>query len=327
MVFKCKNCDGNMIYSPEHGSMFCPHCEGTENWEQVDSMEVGISACPNCYGQLEISEYDSATKCPYCDNYIVLNERVEGEYTPKMMIRFQMGKEKCKDALKQRFKKQTFAPTDFLSEARLNGIEGTYVPFWFYDYKTSAHLQAEGIKTKTWTTGNIRHTETSYYNVVRDLDMAYEMIPADASIKMPDPIMDLMAPYDYSKLENFAPQFMSGFFAEKYNMPAEEIEYRAKLHMEKSARATLKDQSAGYDRLRPVQEKIEVNDTKYTYGLLPVWMYDYKYKGKEYPFYVNGQTGKIVGNVPISKGKVFVYSATLFVVLSIIWTCLVGLLV
>lgn len=60
------------------------------------------------------------------------------------------------------------------------------------------------------------------------------------------------------------------------------------------------------------------NDSAARYGLLPVWKYIYSYKGKEYPFYVNGQTGKLVGTAPISSKKVWAYAGTLWVCLTII---------
>ena len=40
------------------------------------------------------------------------------------------------------------------------------------------------------------------------------------------------------------------------------------------------------------------------YVLLPVWMVSYDYERAEHIFAMNGQTGKVVGKPPISRGKV-----------------------
>ena len=40
------------------------------------------------------------------------------------------------------------------------------------------------------------------------------------------------------------------------------------------------------------------------YILLPVWMVNVKYKNKDYTFAMNGQTGKLVGNLPVSTKRV-----------------------
>ncbi|MBO4749512.1 MAG: hypothetical protein J5546_04285 [Lachnospiraceae bacterium] len=327
MIFKCKNCGGNAIYSPEKKMIVCPFCESENSYVRKDKETTyGLEVCPECGGTIPVEQYDSAMKCPYCDNSVIFNPRVEGEYLPKFVIPFELGKEHTKNLIRERFKKFKFAPADFLSEARLDSMQGVYVPFWFYDYKTRAIFEGEGTKVRSWTSGSYRYTETSYYAVVRDMSIPYEKLPADASIKMPDSIMDLMEPYDYTKLTDFQPEYLSGFNAEYYNMPAEEIENRAKQKMENSATQILKGTISGYTTLRETRKQIAVLDRNTDYGLMPVWRYVYEYQKKEYPFYVNGETGKIVGTAPLSKGKVWFYSATLWFLLTVLLASINGIL-
>lgn len=318
MIFKCKNCGGNTVYSPKHHSMFCPFCE-SEKSEQRTNDAYHIQVCPDCGGELAIEEHTSALQCKFCDNYIILNDRVEGEYCPDRLIPFKLSKEMVKNLMKDKFKKCVFAPTDFLSEARLDSMSGEYVPFWMYDYDTHCVYQGEGVKIRTWRTGNVEHTETSYYDVIRDMDIEYSDIPVDASEKMPDNIMDLMEPYHYGEMVAFTPEYMSGFHGEKYNMTSEVVEPRAREKMAKSADALLKQTTGGYVRLTPRVKNINGKNDRIRYCLLPVWKYVYTYKDIMYPFYINGQTGKIVGKVPVSGKKVCAYGATL-------WATLTGIL-
>lgn len=318
MIFKCKNCGGNAIYSPEKKSMFCPYCDSINSEEKEEHIGQELRICPNCSGEVPVLEHASTTQCPYCDSYLIFDERVTGQYMPKKMIPFQMGKESCKQALRDKFKKNIFAPTDFLSEARLNSMQGIYVPFWFYDYNTNVDFVGEATKVKSWTTGSTRYTETSYYNVVRNMDIHFKGVPVDASIQMPDDVMDLVEPYTYAQLEDFKPEYLSGFFAEKYNMTADLVESRANQKMDSDAKQMLNESVAGYGSVKSVRKQIVVRDSSSWYGLLPVWKYNYKYKDKEYPFYVNGQTGKIVGTAPLSKTKIGVYSTTLWALMTAI---------
>lgn len=319
MIFKCKNCEGNVVYSPEKHAMYCPYCESEGSEERRDYTEEDLKICPNCGGEVQITEHTSATKCPYCDNYLILNPRVEGEYLPALIIPFKLGREMCKESLREKFKKCLFAPTDFLSEARLNGIEGDYVPFWFYDYNTNCDFMGEASKVRSWRVGNTEYIETSFYNIIRNMDVDFQKIPVDASVKMPDDVMELMMPYNYEELEPFRPEYLSGFMGEKYNMVSEQVEGRAKQRMENSVDAFIKESYSGYVNVHPVHNRISETERKTYFGLLPVWKYLYTYKDKEYPFYVNGQTGKIVGTAPISKGKVWAYAGTL-------WACLTMIL-
>jgi len=137
--------------------------------------------------------------------------------------------------------------------------------------------------------------------------------------------MDLMEPYDYHQLEDFQAKYMSGFVSEKYNMEAELVEGRAREKMKEDTEQIMKGQVTGYESVRRIRNDITVNRAEHNYNLLPVWKYMYEYKGTVYPFYVNGQSGKIVGTVPISKAKVAAYSLTLWGCLSAI--CALGTLI
>ena len=154
-----------MVYSPEKHGMYCPFCESEKSQERQDSQNCELTVCPNCGGEVPVGVHTSATQCPYCDSYLIFNERVEGAYTPKMMIPFQIGRETCKQYLREKFKKFRFAPIDFLSEVRLNSMQGVYVPYWFFDYETECYFQGEGTKVRVWRSGNMEYTETSFYAV------------------------------------------------------------------------------------------------------------------------------------------------------------------
>lgn len=315
MYFRCKNCGGNVVYSPEKQKMYCPFCESEESGERAEGQTDALTLCPNCGGEVAVQEHTSATRCPYCDSYLIFNERVEGSYEPRMMIPFRMGKEACKQSLREKFKRCLFAPADFLSEARLNGMQGMYVPYWFYDYDTECRFQGEGMKVRVWRSGNTEYTENSFYAVSRRMEIRFERIPVDASEQMPDDVMDLIAPFDYKAMTDFDPKYMSGFYGEKYNMTSDRVESRARALVKEDASRLLKDSYGGYHTVRNASEDISVRNGSAAYGLLPVWKYIYRYKEQDYPFYVNGQTGKIVGTAPFSKGKFWVYTGTL-------WACL-----
>ena len=50
------------------------------------------------------------------------------------------------------------------------------------------------------------------------------------------------------------------------------------------------------------------------YALLPVWMLNTIINGKTYTYAMNGQTGRIIGNIPISYVKVLRYFAIRFLI-------------
>lgn len=312
MIFKCKNCGGNVIYSPERHKMYCPYCDSEES-EQKQTEEQSLVTCINCGGELQVGEFTSASRCPYCDNYIIFDERVTGAYEPQLILPFVFSKDMTKKLLRDKFKSCVFAPGDFLSEVKLDSMTGMYVPFWMYDYHVKGSYDGEGTKIRKWMSGDKEFTETSIYHVVRDMEADFDKMPVDASEAMPDATMDLMEPYDYKALEGFQEKYMSGFFAERYNEDDVASERRAVTKAKQDAESILRGSINGYTTLKSAQNnQVTLERTDTNYALLPVWIYDYKYKGEDYRFHINGQTGKIIGKVPVSSKKVWGYGATVF---------------
>ena len=46
-----------------------------------------------------------------------------------------------------------------------------------------------------------------------------------------------------------------------------------------------------------------MENIQHDYTLLPVWFMHYQYHGKNYDFAMNGQTGKLVGDLPTDRGR------------------------
>lgn len=312
MIFKCKNCGGNSVYNPEKGMMVCPHCESEESQEKIAG--VGVSQCVNCGAPLEVTEHTSASKCPNCGSYHVFEERISGEYTPHLVLPFKISKQQAVESIRKEFKKRMFTPKEYLSNASIEKMEGTYVPFFMYDYHTDVHYHATGTKVRTWTSGNYKYTETSYYNVARDMDIDFEKIPVDASVAMDNSVMDLLEPYNYQALVDFEDKYMSGFLAETYSDNPDALKARAESKAKNDSCSLLMDTLDGYSTLTHVSQDIDLHQKACEYALLPVWVYEFKYQGKTYTYHVNGQTGKVIGKTPIAYPKVAGYSAGLFAI-------------
>lgn len=320
MNFQCRNCSANMIFDPERQKMYCPFCDGVDCAEQKG--DESITTCPSCGGALEVEQFTSATKCPSCGNYIILDPRVSGKYKPSRLIPFKLTKKAAVEAMEREFEDRLFTPASFLSEKTLVDMQGYYVPFFMYDYHVDGVYDGEGTKTRSWRSGNYDYTEVSYYRLLRKMTADYDNVPADASVAMPDKTMDLLEPYNYGLLTDFKPEFMSGFFGEVYNMEFDELRPRATEKASKSAGNIMKASMSEYSLRKPEVDTLNMSFGETEYALLPVWKYQYRYGGLIYDFYVNGESGKVIGKTPISKWKVFIYGLTT----AAIWTLALDLI-
>ncbi len=319
MIFKCKNCGGNILYNPDKGRLVCPHCDGEDSDDKLVSTEY-MTHCANCGAPMDdvIKEHTSATKCPNCGTYVVLDERVEGKYTPDVIIPFKISKQKAIEILRAEFGKRVFTPAGFLSNASVDKIEGTYVPFFMYDYSTDTDFKGRGSKVRTWSDSQYEYTETSVFQVERCMKADFDNVPVDASIAMEDSIMDLMEPFDYRGVVDFQDRLMSGFLGEKYNMSKEELEPRAFSKVDGAVEGLLRESMSEYATIQTEFKDIKKDTRRIRYALLPIWEYVFSYQGINYRFHVNGETGKVVGQTPVAKNKVFAYGATVFGMVTII---------
>ena len=72
----------------------------------------------------------------------------------------------------------------------------------------------------------------------------------------------------------------------------------------------------GYETVSPEGCHVRLQGGKVHYALMPVWTLRTKWQGKDYLFMMNGQTGKMVGDLPVSYGKFWGTFAALSVLFS-----------
>ena len=260
-------------------------------------------SCPSCGAELICDESTAATACPYCGNPSIVPGQFSGSLKPDYVLPFKLSKDDAVKALKAHYKGKPFLPRQFTNENHVQEIKGVYVPFWMFDGKATGSAQYEATRSRCYTSGDYEVTETDHFDVFREGSIAFEKVPVDASSKMPDDYMDSIEPFDYKELKRFSTAYLPGFLADKYDVSVEDCHERADTRCEGSLVAALGDTVTGYDSCVPVSHDVKLCRGKVHYALLPVWLLCTKWQGKNYLFAMNGQTGKLVGDLPTSAGK------------------------
>ena len=335
--YKCPGCGDDMIFNSETGTLTCPACGRQEDIETFsedlitttfEDHEAKEYHCENC-GAVLITDHDTvATRCSFCGAGVVLADRVSGTYAPSLVIPFTVSKEEAIQGFKKWCRNGLLTPSDFMTADRIKNITGMYVPFWMYDLNSRVQVKAEGKIIRTYTRGDYIYTETKYYDVFRDINLDYIKVPVDASEKMNDELMDKLEPYPYDQLKEFKTPYLAGYIAEKYNYTDDELLPRVKSKIQSFIDSYISSTMHGYTTVTYRMKDIDTKKVKSYYVLLPVWMVTYNYKNKDYIFAMNGQTGKIVGNPPLSYGKMFGWfsgiSAGTFVIMNILEAIVTG---
>lgn len=329
---KCIGCSATLPFNPKTQKWDCEYCgrsytleeldayEAMQNQkkEKVSSKDMDLYRCPSCGAEVVADDTTSATFCVYCGNTNILKDRLQEEFAPKYIIPFKNTKVDAKAAFKKCTKGKIFAPKEFSDLNNIEKIYGVYIPFWLYDTKVQASLSGTGKDIKSWSSGDYRYTKTDTYSIARKANMEYERVPVDGAKKFADDIMQSIEPFVYTDLEPFNMSYISGFLAEKYDVTEDEAYKVAEERIKNTALEKLKTTGRIYTSMNVMshEENVEKQNTDYT--LLPVWMLNIKYKNKMYPFAMNGQTGKLIGDIPISISKMITFYFILVAILTAI---------
>ena len=263
--------------------------------------------CPSCGAELICDETTAATSCPYCANPTIVPGQFSGTLMPDLIVPFRLDKEAAKNALREHFRGKKLLPRAFSEENHLDEIKGVYVPFWLFDADCDADMSFNASRVRTWSDQYYRYTETRYYRLYRSGFVRFGNVPVDGSLKMPDELMESLEPFDTGRAVAFKKAYLSGYFADRYDVSAENCVQRANERVKQSTVQAFSATTGGFSGVMNTGSNIRLRNARAKYALLPVWILNTSWHGKNYQFAMNGQTGKFVGDLPTDKGAYWKY--------------------
>ena len=275
--------------------------------------------CPSCGAQIVTDATTAATFCYYCHNPVVLGGRLEGKFLPDQVIPFSVSREDAEKGFKDYVCKKKFVPRAFYSKKQIESITGVYFPYWHYNTSLEGKMQGEARNVRVWRTGNTEYTETKYYQVSREGDVKLENLTENALGKANQELICGVMPYDFKAVKKFQLGFLSGFMAEKRDIEKNQIEKKVQQEARENAEKLMREKISGYSSVSVKNTDFQTLKEKWSYTLLPVWTITYKAKnGKIYYFSMNGQTGKVYGELPIDYKKIALVSGIVSLVTLVI---------
>lgn len=299
MIYKCPNCNGALEYDPQSGKMECHFCGNSYEPEQNnfllenrESMECSIYECTSCGAQLVVNDVESSSFCAYCGQPTVVFSRVSKELKPDYIIPFSVTKDQAFQIVRQRFHKGAMIPKE-IKKFQIENMRGIYIPYYIYDID---YMDTQGLRHNGGKNGVDKF-------FIRKAECEFKGIIHDASKQLNDESTVRLEPYDLKGLRSFEPQYLSGFYADKYDLNQREIEEngvkRAKQFFDKEIEKSI-NESVHIMYNNPSYDIREIH-----YALLPAWFITFRYKNEPYTILINGQTGKMVGTVPTDKSSMW----------------------
>lgn len=327
--YKCPCCGAALQFGAEEQQMRCEYCENTftlealeacqasakaepdtfdwtndsRAWTQADQESMQAFHCPSCGGEILTEATTAATFCPYCGSPAILPGRVSDSLRPDRIIPFQLRREEAQEAFQRFCHGKRLLPKHYVTTQQLEKITGMYVPFWIFDGGVDATARYRATRIHHWADSKYSYTRTDHFLLQRGGNLQCRGVPVDGSRNMDNTWMEAIEPYDYSQAVPFDMAYLSGYLADKYDVSSQECQPIANARIRATAEARLADTTPGFATIVPEHKSVQVHGGQVQYMLLPVWVLHSAYQGKRYTFMMNGQTGKLVGELPISKSR------------------------
>ena len=269
--------------------------------------------CSNCGATTSFDPGTKTLRCPFCGSEMVVNATAAAAVVtaPQFVLPFKLDKDASATRVREWLGSSFFAPGDLKNRSAFDRSQGTYVPFWRFDADASSDWEGEVSQTNTRSVQR-QFTNSDGSTESRMVDEQYQtwhprsgshaghhrtFVPASQGLTQAQ--ADQLMPFPEESMMTYSTDLLVGFNAEEPGID----EAGAWSSGETRIRSMERDACAKeVERLTRAETSLSGRQSAVCY--LPVWLYNYRYKGEQYRVLVNGFTAEVVGDRPVSKAKV-----------------------
>jgi ribosomal protein S27E len=344
-----------MEFDPGSGLMKCPYCGQTQVIAEArpdvetrhalsDYQGEGLAghlgqmsekalevACSGCGSQVLFEPPEVAGLCAFCGARIVAQPKAADPLiAPDGVLPASVPKANATRAIKDWLGSRWFAPNGLQQMARQEGIQGVYLPYWMFDaesvtryggergeyYYVEERYQTQDAQGRSVIqTRRVRHTR--WYPASGEVARSFDDVLINATRAVNKERLRDLTPWDLQELKAYEPAFLSGFKAQRYQIPLEEGFEESRQMMTAVIQGDVR-RDIGGDEQRIHQMEPRFFDVAFRHLLLPVWIGAYRFNGKVYQVMVNGRTGEVQGEQPYSAVKIALLVAAILLVVMVV---------
>lgn len=336
-TFPCAGCGARLAFAPGTRSLRCEAC-GTENAipesdatvdeldfdAQLAALEKGAETfeqetikCDKCGAEQQLPPNHFAAACTFCAAPVVSKSYARRSIKPRAMIPFQINRGRAQDEFRRWVAGLWLAPKELKRYAQSDAaLAGTYLPYWTYDCRTDTeytgergedYYSSENYTTRSsageTVTATRRVKHTRWEPASGRIGHSHDDVMVLASQTLAPSLRGAASAWNLKGLVPYQPEFVSGYRAEAYQVGLREGFPIAKQAIDAQVHGLIRADIGG-DQQRVHQAATRYSEVTFKHLLLPVWVSAYRFRDKTYRFLVNGQTGEVAGESPLSWFKV-----------------------
>jgi hypothetical protein len=333
--FSCPACGGEAEWNPAKSALVCPYCGVTSPAEvsmapdgstvihehdlafalrsvpddqrgwQIQRTSVRCQSC-QAISVLEAEKVSQA--CDFCGATALVPEHEQKQpFRPESLLPMKVTEGEARDALRSWLKSRFWAPSDLGKKAMTDRVRGLYIPYWTFDAQARAAWTAES-GTYYYVTQNVggkpkRVRMTRWSHASGNVEHFFDDQLIAASRGVHGPLLHEVEPFDTTRLAPYSAHFLSGWVVERYQIDLIAAAASSRARMDEALRGLCGSQVPG-DTYRNLQVSANYSGQTFKHVLVPLWLLSYRYGKKSFQAAVNGDSGRVAGEHPLSWVKI-----------------------
>lgn len=270
--------------------------------------------CDVCGAVLEVAAHERSTVCPYCDAPAVVERPPTADRAlPSFAVGFVLPRERAHAEARDWMRNRWFARSSF-KNAPIDKTRAVYLPAYLYGgvARTSYSADIGENYTVTYTTRDAKgntvtrtRTETEWRPLHGQHACYVRDVVVTASRGIGNDELERVEPFDLRALRRYDAAMIAGWQSEEPSIDAESCRTMAHDETVNKVGRELGAFMPG-DKHRNLQYQVSIERECLDLVLMPLWVFAVKYDPEKPParILVNGQTGKVAGEVPRSWVKI-----------------------
>ncbi|TAG10377.1 MAG: zinc ribbon domain-containing protein [Verrucomicrobia bacterium] len=336
----CPDCGGDAEWNAAKQALACPYCGLILPWTPAQNalgasilehpLDAALAKMPNqargllletksvrCESCQAISQFDptrAAQRCDFCGSpAIVAVDDLRDAITPESLLPAVVSANHVRDDLRKWYGQRWFAPNKLKRVALTDTVSGIYLPYWTFDAHAAAQWTAEAghyyyenqtVRDSNGRSATRRVRKVRWEPAAGSLEHFFDDDLVSGSCGVHADLLKKVEPFPTTEdLKAYDPAYVRGWVVERYQVDLNRASQISEEQMEQIVRQLCSQKVPG-DTQRNLQVQSHFSGRTFKHILVPVWLVSYNYGAKNFQVVVNGYTGKIAGEHPLSWVKI-----------------------
>lgn len=307
--FMCPKCGGKMAFSPDgQQTLVCDYCSRGqavgENKREVDEkdfitamatarghgrpLQEQVFHCKGCGAEFILPPKQISASCAYCDSpHVVSLEKTKELLAPDGIVPHAFDQKRAVKLLIDWVNINEIKP-----EKKVDLPRGLYLPLWTFDVGGAIDYTYEVVEREDeddiYTKGYGQKKVTRYSNMYPVME---NDLPLPASRKPSSVFLGLIKSFDMRSIKPYDPRYLVNWPAEIYDVPMADASLDARSQVYAKYKGEMSHVLNNANIVHTSSANLMVESFKL--NLLPVWMTELPFDGREHLVLINGQNGVV----------------------------------